>query len=65
MTSSRPYGTRSSTLVRMGDARDDVEIRYTDRAPCVSEYRDYTPLLRELASSKPLADGESVVRKTT
>ena len=59
------YGTRSSTLLRMGETNDDVELRYTDQAPCVSEYRDYTPLLRELAASRPLAEGDSVMRKIT
>ena len=59
------YGTRSSTLLRMGEAKDDIELRYTDQAPCVSEYRDYTPLLRELAASCPLAEGDSVMRKIT
>jgi uncharacterized protein with NRDE domain len=45
------YGTRSSTLLRLGDAFEDCELRHSDGAPCVSEYRDYTPLLHELNGS--------------
>jgi uncharacterized protein with NRDE domain len=59
------YGTRSSTLLRMGAANDDTELRYTDQAPCISEYRDFTPLLRALVAGSPLADGEVVMRKIT
>jgi uncharacterized protein with NRDE domain len=59
------YGTRSSTLLRMGETNDDTELQYADRAPCVSEYRDYTSLLRELVGSGRLAEGDSAVRKIT
>jgi uncharacterized protein with NRDE domain len=59
------YGTRSSTLLQMGETNDDTELRYTDQAPCVSEYRDYSPLLRELIGSCRLAEGDPVVRKIT
>lgn len=46
-----PYGTRSSTLLRLGDRLEDCELRHADGAPCVSKYRDYTPLLHELQGS--------------
>ena len=59
------YGTRSSMLLRMGETNDDTELRYADQAPCISEYRDYTPLLRELVGSCRPAEGDSVVRKIT
>jgi uncharacterized protein with NRDE domain len=44
------YGTRSSALIRLGEEPGQGELRYTDAAPCVSEYRDYTALLQELGS---------------
>jgi uncharacterized protein with NRDE domain len=40
-----PYGTRSSTLLRLGD---DPALHYADGAPCEAPYRDLTPLLHDL-----------------
>ena len=42
-----PYGTRSSTLLRVGSDAGDV-LHYADGAPCERAYRDFTPLLVEL-----------------
>ena len=66
-----PYGTRSSTLLRLGGTEDDSagdtqdprtwELRYTDEPPCTSDYRDYTPLLRELVASSS-SEGNSTRR---
>jgi uncharacterized protein with NRDE domain len=56
------YGTRSSTLIRFGEDPRDTEFRFTDRAPCESEYRDYTPLLHELADGCQLAEGQTAAR---
>lgn len=39
------YGTRSSTLLRLGD---DPALHYADGAPCEAPYRDLTPLLHDL-----------------
>jgi len=45
------YGTRSSTLLAAGGARQ--ALRYADGPPCRSDYDDFTPLLRQLAESHP------------
>jgi uncharacterized protein with NRDE domain len=45
------YGTRSSTLLRLGSA-DGGEIRFADGAPCETPYLDFTALLRELGSDR-------------
>ena len=45
------YGTRSSTLLRVGG--DDAFLHYADGPPCRSEYRDYTHLLAELDLGSP------------
>ncbi len=39
------YGTRSSTLLRLGDR---PSLLYADGAPCETPYRDLTPLLHDL-----------------
>ncbi len=56
------YGTRSSTLIRFGEDPRDTEFRFTDEAPCESEYQDYTPLLRELGDPGRLAEGQMAAR---
>jgi uncharacterized protein with NRDE domain len=43
------YGTRSSTLLRRGAAREADALRFASGAPCSAPYEDLTPLLRELA----------------
>jgi uncharacterized protein with NRDE domain len=40
-----PYGTRSSTLLRLGA---EPSLHYADGPPCEAPYRDLTPLLRDL-----------------
>jgi uncharacterized protein with NRDE domain len=54
-----PYGTRSSTLLRVGSAAGDM-LRYADGAPCQHAYRDFTPLLKQLDSGR--APGRNHVR---
>lgn len=42
------YGTRSSTLLRLGSDPSRDEFRHAEGAPCESEYEDFTPFLAEL-----------------
>jgi uncharacterized protein with NRDE domain len=42
------YGTRSSTLLRLGADPSRNEFRHAEGAPCESEYEDLTPFLIEL-----------------
>lgn len=46
-----PYGTRSSTLLRLGSA--GPRLLYADGPPCRTEYRDYTRLLAGLDHASP------------
>jgi uncharacterized protein with NRDE domain len=55
-----PYGTRSSTLLRVG-GDDGGELRFADGAPCRHAYRDFTSLLGELDSVR--AGEQTNVRK--
>ena len=55
--------TRSSTLLKLGDADGESVLLFADRAPCVSEYEDFTPLLRELDRSHRLDAGDPAMRK--
>lgn len=48
---AEPYGTCSSTLLRLGPGGS--ELRYADGAPCRREYRDFTNLLFELGLGPP------------
>jgi uncharacterized protein with NRDE domain len=57
------YGTRSSTLLRLGERDGDGAFRFADGAPCETEYVDVTPLLGRLCRNARLAGGESPVRK--
>lgn len=59
------YGTRSSTLVALADAREQSLLRFADGAPCRSAYEDFTPLLHELARGAQPGEGESVARMVT
>ena len=56
------YGTRSSTLVALGEAPDTRLLRFAEGAPCETEYADFTPLLRELAQGFRPVEGESAAR---
>jgi len=59
------YGTRSSTLLWLGDTPGVGEMRYADGAPCESDYRDFTPLLRKLVIGRDSgsSEGDSTERK--
>lgn len=58
-----PYGTRSSTLLRLGES--GRELRYADGPPCSREYRDFTPLLTELDPGSPRREGQDSMRKVS
>jgi uncharacterized protein with NRDE domain len=58
-----PYGTRSSTLLRLG--HEGSELHYADGAPCRRAYRDFTHLLSELDLGSPRAGGQASVRKVS
>jgi uncharacterized protein with NRDE domain len=58
-----PYGTCSSTLLRLGE--DTSELQYADGAPCRRAYRDYTHLLSELDLGSPRTGGQASVRKVS
>lgn len=57
------YGTRSSTLLRLGEAGDRLE--HAAGAPCTSDYRDFTPLLAELGRMARIRPGETATRKAS
>jgi uncharacterized protein with NRDE domain len=57
------YGTRSSTLLRLAEAKSDSQLLYADGAPCRTAYRDFTPLLRELECGASSTEGESLARR--
>jgi uncharacterized protein with NRDE domain len=42
------YGTRSSTLLQLHRDSSRSELRFASSAPCISEYQDFSPLLRDL-----------------
>ena len=46
--SERGYGTRSSTLLWLGEPGTRSEWRFAEGAPCETEYEDRSELLREL-----------------
>jgi uncharacterized protein with NRDE domain len=56
------YGTRSSTLLVLGDHAADHRLRHSDHAPCKTEYQDLTPLLHELGIDARLTGGETLAR---
>ena len=60
---AEPYGTCSSTLLRLGP--DASELRYADGAPCLREYTDFTHLLSELDRESTQAEGPTSVRKVS
>jgi len=57
------YGTRSSTLLRLGE--DDGEFRYASGSPCAREYTDFTPLLHEIGLGRPRVPGHDSARKVS
>ena len=57
------YGTRSSTLLRLGSGED--LLRHADGPPCTSPYRDFTPLLTQLGTPAERWAGETATRKAS
>jgi hypothetical protein len=57
------YGTRSSSLLRLGPAGGRLE--HAAGPPCTSPYQDFTPLLSELGRSAPRHPGETATRKAS
>ena len=58
-----PYGTRSSTLLRLGSA--GARLLYADGPPCRTEYRDYTRLLAGLDLGSPRPGAYHSMRKVS
>ncbi len=58
------YGTRSSTLLRLGSDHDDL-LEHADGPPCTSPYDDFTPLLAELGRTASAGSGETATRKAS
>jgi len=57
------YGTRSSSLLRLGPAGDRLE--HAAGPPCTSAYEDFTPLLSELGRTASFLPGETATRKAS
>jgi uncharacterized protein with NRDE domain len=57
------YGTRSSSLLRLGAAGDRLE--HAAGPPCISAYEDFTPLLSELGRMAGPKPGETATRKAS
>ena len=56
------YGTRSSSLLRLGD---DAFLEHAAGPPCTTPYRDFTPLLVELSRAARRHGGETATRKAS
>jgi len=56
------YGTRSSTLLRLGDEPFDGAWRWAEGPPCTTPYRDITGLLHVLASGSRQTTGDYEAR---
>jgi uncharacterized protein with NRDE domain len=54
------YGTRSSTLLRLGSDGDSLQ--HADGPPCTHPYRDFTPLLARLGSAATRRAGDTAAR---
>jgi len=57
------YGTRSSSLLRLGG--DAPVLRHAAGAPCTTDYEDFTPLLAELGRAARTRSGETATRKAS
>ena len=57
------YGTRSSTLLRLGS--DGNLLQHADGPPCTNPYRDFTPLLAQLGSAATRSAGDTAARKAS
>jgi uncharacterized protein with NRDE domain len=51
------YGTRSSTLLALGEQERDDALRFSDGPPCSAPYLDFTHLLRELGRVRVATGG--------
>jgi len=54
------YGTRSSALLRLGEGglgAPESVLQFSDGPPCETDYRDLTPLLRDLDQGSPGVNG--------
>lgn len=56
------YGTRSSTLLRLGH---EARLLHATGAPCAREYDDFTPLLDELGLGSARSAGHDSARKVS
>jgi uncharacterized protein with NRDE domain len=56
------YGTRSSTLLRVGDSPQDDVLMYADGAPCSTRFDDFTPLLHDLRRESRYVQGATATR---
>jgi uncharacterized protein with NRDE domain len=59
------YGTRSSTLLRIGETSEDDVLRYADGPPCCTGYEDFTPLLCDLRRESGYAEGATAARSVS
>lgn len=59
------YGTRSSTLLRLGDSSESDALLYADGSPCRTPYEDLTPLLHELRRKDGVGTGRAAMRKAS
>jgi uncharacterized protein with NRDE domain len=57
------YGTRSSTLLRLAEKASESALLYADGEPCRTAYRDYTPLLHQLAREAGPVEGVPPARR--
>jgi hypothetical protein len=57
------YGTRSSTLLRLAETASESALLYADGEPCRTAYRDYTPLLHQLAREAGPVEGVTPARR--
>lgn len=56
------YGTRSSTLLRLGGGPRESLLRFADGPPCRTAYDDFTPLLGALGHEAVPRSGEHLAR---
>jgi uncharacterized protein with NRDE domain len=59
------YGTRSSTLLRIGESPKDDVLKYADGAPCCTGYDDFTPLLHDLRCESGYVKGATATRSNS
>jgi hypothetical protein len=57
------YGTRSSTLLRLGP--DGALLHHAEGPPCTAPYSDYTPLLAQLGHAVEPGAGGKAARKAS